>query len=865
VKQKHPQADSNPEIEAKVQFELVEAAYRQTPFTLAMAVVFSCGLFAALYPVFPTPDLYGWLAANNLVSLGRYLLIRNYRRQAPDIRARLVWRRRFVLGTFAAGVVWGLLGTMFYPPHGDPAQNIASASLVGICAVALFSLSILYEAFLALIVPVLIPPIVSLSTSGFGDDLVMSLALLLFLGIAAANGRRNTRNVAENLRLRFQLAHAVDESLAASRAKSMFLASVSHEIRTPLNGILGIAQLLRGQVKEHAVRRHLDLLYGAGEHLLGLINDILDFSKVEAGKLKLQEADFDFRAKVHEVTDVLAERAREAGLRFTLHIDEAIPRLVRGDPVRVQQMLNNLVGNAIKFTADGFITLSVKKLGGAQLCRELTSDEAFCVAFDVADTGIGINSEDQKRIFDAFSQADNSFSRKYQGTGLGLAICRELAELMGGKLSVQSELGKGSTFSFTASFAPASPESVVAIDATKPGVEMATGFAGAALLVEDTPINQIIAQATLEDMGLEVAVAGDGETALQLAMERSFDVILMDVFLPVVDGYEATRRIRAADIRRPSGDAVPIVAVTANASQEDKERCLAAGMDDYLAKPYRKEQLHALLAKWLPRTARDIEDAAIVPLSRKSGLAPEEIERLYRSGSPRLMEGLRQAIKKHDMDALARHAHSLKSASAHVDARELSWACATLESAARAGDTAVAATTFGEVVSLYRDVRERLAGDGPADASLSMDLDCSDARAHAGYKTVLVVDDQPDDLVFLRRILENLGYAAEVCTSGEAALDICRSAMPDMIVLDGVMPGLGGIETCRCLRTDDRGRDVPIIFVSGNESREWQEAAYSAGADSVIKKAVSIDELDRTLVQAISRACLKASQRRSEA
>jgi CheY-like chemotaxis protein len=253
-------------------------------------------------------------------------------------------------------------------------------------------------------------------------------------------------------------------------------------------------------------------------------------------------------------------------------------------------------------------------------------------------------------------------------------------------------------------------------------------------------------------------------------------------------------------------------------------------------------------------------------MPRKAGLGPEEIEKMYRNGSPRLMEGLRQAMKKHDMETVVRYAHSLKSASAHVDARELSWACGTLESAAKAGDMAVAATTFDEVVSLYRNVRERLASSGPADILLpNNDRGAADAQVHAGYKTVLVVDDQPDDLVFLRRILENLGYAAEVCTSGEAALDICRASMPDMIVLDGVMPGLGGIETCRSLRADSRGRDVPIIFVSGNESREWQDAAYSAGADSVIKKAVSIDELDRTLVQAIGRACVKASQRRNDA
>lgn len=851
------------QIEARVEFARVEAAYKQTPFTLAMAVVFSCALFGALHPIFPTPKLYIWLIANNLVTLVRYALIRLYLAQPPQRRAHSAWKHGFVLGTFVAGIVWGLLGTMLYPPHGDPAQTIVNASLIAVCAVALFSLSILFEAFLALILPVLIPSAVSMALSGFYEERVMAAILLLFLVIAAVNGRRNSRNVSENLRLRFQLARAADESQAASRAKSLFLASVSHEIRTPMNGILGIAHLMRSQVKNQAMHRHLDLLYGAGEQLLGLINDILDFSKIEAGRLKLHNTDFDFRVKVHEVTDVLAERARQAGLRFTLHIDDEIPRLIHGDPVRIQQMLNNLVGNAIKFTKQGFVTLAIKKLSNGQRCR-LEDEQALCIDFAVADTGIGIGADDQKRIFDAFSQVDNSFSRAYPGTGLGLAICLELADLMGGSLTVQSELGKGSTFSFTAVLAPSTVRgNGVLAEAPTGYEEQGTQLFGSVLLVEDTPINQVIAQATLEEMGLDVAVAADGETAFEMARQHAYDLILMDVFLPVVDGYEATRRIRAANIRRPAGDAVPIVAVTANASQEDKERCLAAGMDDYLAKPYRQQQLFDALSRWLPRRSRQPLPESARPAAVSAPLSPEHIEQMFRQSSARLMEDLRVAMEQGDMQSVERHAHSLKSASAHVDARELSWACRTLEDAAGTNNAAVAATTVTEVTTLYKAVLESMCAREDGMAVATNGLRNPSSLPAQGCQTVLVVDDLPDDLLLLSRILEKMGYVTRACSSGEAALEICRSSMPDIVVLDGKMPGLGGIETCRALRRFAHGKDVPIIFVSGNEGREWEEAAYSAGADSVIKKALSMDELNATLSQAIRRACAAAEQRRS--
>ncbi|HRD95942.1 MAG TPA: PAS domain S-box protein [Rubrivivax sp.] len=376
----------------------------------------------------------------------------------------------------------------------------------------------------------------------------------------------------------------------ANHAKSAFLANMSHEIRTPMNGILGMVHVLRREGVTPQQARRLDTIHSAGRHLLSVIDDVLDISRIEAGKLVLEDAPLLIEPMAENARAMLLERAQAKGLELAVEVGP-MPTGLRGDATRIQQALINYASNAIKFTDAGTVTLRMR-------CVEEDATHAL-LHFEVQDTGIGIDAATQARLFANFEQADNSTSRRYGGSGLGLAITRHLATLMGGSAGFDSCPGVGSRFWFTARLRRDAPP------ATPPGVAPAPETAEQALrrsfpgcrvlLVEDEPINREVAQMLLEAAGLQVDTAEDGWIAVELAVRTGYALILMDMQLPRLDGLAATQRIRAA------GQRVPIVAMTANAFAEDRQRCLAAGMDDYLAKPFVAEDLFATVLKWLLR------------------------------------------------------------------------------------------------------------------------------------------------------------------------------------------------------------------------------------------------------------------------
>jgi signal transduction histidine kinase/CheY-like chemotaxis protein/HPt (histidine-containing phosphotransfer) domain-containing protein len=649
-----------------------------------------------------------------------------------------------------------------------------------------------------------------------------------------------------------ELIDAKEAAETASRIKSEFLANMSHELRTPLAGVIGLLEVMKDTPLDSTQQGYMSKAYGAAEMLLSVINDILDFSKIEAGRLELEQIDFNVVEVVEQCAAIFAESAHSRGLEMICSVPDRVDSFLRGDPVRLRQVLSNLIGNAVKFTEYGEVCVALNILQ--------QDEQTAAVAIAVRDTGIGIPQNKLSHLFDAFTQADGSTTRRYGGTGLGLTIVKKLVALMGGEVVVESEVGKGTVFTLTlrlprgalhtAHYEPlpgkrvlvvddnannrlilqrylefwqvlpdsegdplqalqrmrtakaqSRPYDMVLLDFQMPGMDglalakaihseaelcttemvmlssvplsqrevqqvgiraflmkpvqkaelyrvltlrpeavqpqpLPSAAAGGLrlLLVEDNPTNQEVARAMLTKLGHTVDIAGDGEEALRYLQNHRVDCVLMDCLMPKMDGYEATQAIRAREYESGSGRRLPIIALTANALRGDRERCLAAGMDDYLSKPFKREQIQEKLQQWVAAAAVVVPEPAVLAVASPAQPAAElsfgdlldadivaELKSLlgddlagflekFREACQKQLADAREALAQGDGQALYRALHTLKGSAGAIGALGLVQACLELEQRAKAGDLANADAALSGIERLAQAVEQRLPG-----------------------------------------------------------------------------------------------------------------------------------------------------------
>lgn len=776
-----------------------------------------------------------------------------------------------------------------------------------------------------------------------------------------------------------ELKQSRDKAVNMALMKAQFAATVSHEVRTPLNGVVGMLDMLKEMNLNKRQQECVEVAWSSSRTLIDLINNILDFSKMEAGKLELEEIDFDLRKLMEEVIELIAKQAQQKGLELGYLLHPDLPERIKGDSLRLRQILINLIGNAVKFTEKGEVAIRIASFKG--------DDGNLFLRFEVTDTGIGMNQDAVQHVFESFAQADPSTTRKYGGTGLGLAICKQLVGLLGGEIGVASQQGKGTTFFFSIRYKPGdsivvptedlalkgirvlvvdeseivrsfleqnltrhhmqchavrngtdalselrrvktemhqygliimdigatdengidlsrrihadsptnaarilvldrynSPSAVTpqGVDATlgKPlrldrlldaikqllnekeenednQQESSTSSTQSSVLnkefrilvAEDNRTNQMVAAGMLAMNGCKCEFAANGRIAMEAARANRYDLILMDCSMPEMDGYEATAHIR--NYEESAGHRTPIVAMTANTQRGDAEKCLAAGMDDYLAKPITLVELRQKLELWLPRGVPDertsnqerntpqveINDAGALDhvifdkLREILGPSLEQAVKPFLEDTPDYLDQLEAAVKEGDASKARASAHAIKGSSGNLGAANLAQIAKQAEELAL--DQQVA-----EIASLLPHMR--IAFDAVARA-LNNEVSIDDLlvpQQGEALAQVLVVDDDRSTRSALRHTLQRDGFRVEEAADGAQALLMLKRSQPDVILMDAVMPVMDGFTACAKIQELPNGRAIPVLMITGLEDNLSVERAFAAGASDYIPKPI---------------------------